>query len=142
MADDDDAFPLDPDKASEPIAVPDANLRAVLERALGKEPGAQIFVHEMGTLHRLNARNEGIADLEGLQFATNLGNLYLGFNEISDLTPLSGLTALTDLELGGNDVSDLTPLAENLATEELPFEEYAAKFYDHFDDDFDVLMFV
>ena len=119
VADDDDAFPLDPDRASEPITVPDANLRAVLERALGKEPGAQIFVHEMGMLHRLNARNEGIADLEGLQFATNLGNLYLGFNEISDLTPLSGLTALGRLWLYRNDVSDLAPLAGLTALRDL-----------------------
>ena len=44
----------------------------------------------------------GIQDLTGLEFATNLAELQLGFNQISDVTPLKDLAKLTSLSLGRN----------------------------------------
>ena len=94
-----------------PVAIPDANLRAVLEEALSKSPNAPITPAEMATLTVIYANDKGIHDLTGLEFATNLIHLRLHDNSISDLSSLSGLPNLTDLDLGGNSISDLSPLS-------------------------------
>ena len=97
----------------DPVTIPDASLRAVLEGALGKDAGESIIVAEMATLTSLTANGRGIASLAGLEFATGLTSLSLRGNQVSDLSPLSGLTALTNLDLSNNQVSDIAPLAEN-----------------------------
>ena len=94
------------------IDIPDLNLRAVLEEALGKNPGDPITAAELATLIDLSVRERNIVDLTGLEHATNLTFLILDFNQISDLTPLAELTNLTVLFLGSNQISDLSPLAE------------------------------
>ena len=88
--------------------IPDPNLRAVIETALGKAPGAPITVGEMATLTRLVAENANIQMLTGLEHATGLTGLNLGDNSISDLSPLAGLTNLAVLDLGSNSISDLS----------------------------------
>ena len=103
-----------------PLVIPDANLRAVIETALGKASGASITRAEMATLTRLDAPNKGIRSLTGLEHATNLTLLNLDANSISDITLLSNLTNLTSLNLGGewvdgrwanNNISDISALA-------------------------------
>ena len=101
-----------------PLAIPDANLRAAIETALGKASGAPITRAEMARLTQLEAPNSNISDLTGLEHATNLRWLGLGVNdewvnsnEISDLSPLSNLTNLTDLDLSGNSISDISVLS-------------------------------
>ena len=91
--------------------LPDANLRRAIEEALGKSPGATITKAELATLRSLTARNSGIVDLTGLEFATNLTTLDLYNNAITDLTALAGLTNLRLLHLYGNEIGDLTALA-------------------------------
>ena len=91
--------------------LPDTNLRRAVGEALGKPPGATITKAELAALRRLIARNSGIVDLTGLEFATNLTRLSLNLNAIADLTPLAGLTNLTGLWLHSNAITDLTPLA-------------------------------
>ena len=54
------------------VAIPDANLRAAIEAALGKERGAPITQAEMATLDILVAGDAEITDLTGLAFAINL----------------------------------------------------------------------
>ncbi len=73
------------------VTIPDANLRAHIERKLGKSSGAPIYTSEMARIETLIARSSDIRSLEGLQFATNLIGLHVDFNDISDLTPLSRL---------------------------------------------------
>ena len=97
--------------SSSPVVISDANLRAVIENILGKVRGAPIIPTDMETLRRIEARNAGINDLTGLEFATGLTWLNLGGNTISDLSPLSGLTNLTGLELENNVISDLSALS-------------------------------
>ena len=99
---------------SSTVAIPDANLRAAIEIALGKASGTPITVAEMETLTRFEAHDAGIGDLEGLQFATNLTWLNIGrvsgaywpserekynSNTISDFSPLAGLSNLASLYL-------------------------------------------
>ncbi len=90
---------------SDPISIPDANLRAAIAAALGKARGATITKGDMTTLTILNADESGIRNLTGLEFATNL--TWLGFhaNNISDISALRGLTNLTWLQLKENFLS-------------------------------------
>ena len=94
------------------VHIPDPNLHAAIENALGKAAREPIALAEMATLTRLKADEMGISDLTGLEGATNLIGLHLWRNSISDLPPLAGLTNLTELYLGINSASDLSPLAE------------------------------
>ena len=108
--------------AGAPVDIPDANLRAAIEDALGQTPGTPIAPAEIATLTRLEARNRNISDLTGLEGATNLTELRLHRNAISDLSPVAELTNLTVLEIHDNNISDLSPVANliNLKHLELP----------------------
>ena len=110
------------------VQIPDPNLRAAIAEALGKNPNASITVAEMETLREFEARHNGINDLTGIQFATNLSRLNLGEgwkkgkgNQISDLSPIAGLINLRDLGFDRNPVSDLSPLAGLINLERLEF---------------------
>ena len=87
-----------------PVSIPDANLRSVIEAALGKASGAPVYDIEMQTLTSLSAGGPGttgggIQDLTGLEYATDLRDLVLHSNTISDLRPLRALTKLQWLDL-------------------------------------------
>ena len=104
------------------VVISDANLRAVIEKDLGKASGEPITEEEMATLTRLNAPNKNIRDLTGLESASGLTMLILGgevengkpvnSNTISDVSALSGLTNLRVLDLGFNAISDVSPLSD------------------------------
>ena len=91
---------------AQPVDIPDANLRAAISEALN---GAPITQASMRRLTTLDARDRQIVRLTGLEYATNLKELSLVYNNISDLTPLTGLR-LTELWLWDNLVTDLSPL--------------------------------
>ena len=116
------------------VNIPDPNLRAAIETALGKAAGAPITVADMETLTSLIARDANISNLTGLEHATNLTDLDLIGNSISNLSPLSslinltrsmgltktryrmcrrcpGLTNLWRLTLASNSISDVSPLS-------------------------------
>ena len=93
------------------VNIPDPNLRAAVEAALGKTSGATITASDMATLTRLEARSSNISDLTGLEGATNLTWLYLPKNTISDISPVAGLTKLIELDLAVNSISDIAPVA-------------------------------
>ena len=94
------------------VAIPDAALRRYIEKVLKKRRGATITQAEMSSLvNLLDGHGLGIKSLVGLEAATNLQNVAMGWNEISDLTPLAHLPNLRSLYLRGNAISDLTPLA-------------------------------
>ena len=101
------------DAPSPAVTIPDANLRAAIEAALGKATGAPITQIEMRTLTRLDASFAGVSDLTGLEFAISLTHLNFWDNRITDLSPLSGLTKLTSLKLSYNgfNITDISPLA-------------------------------
>ena len=108
--------------APQTVNIPDANLRAAIETALGKVAGAPITADEMATLGRLIAQNANIRDLTGLEQATNLTTLMLEHNSASNLSPLAGLTNLRTLYLDGNSISDITPLSELTNLSQLDLE--------------------
>ncbi len=112
------------------VTIPDPNLRAAIENALGKTGGSPITQAEMGTLGRLDANDSDISNLTGLEFATNLK--YLGLsswefddlpdNNIMDISALAGLTRLQVLALGGNNISDISALANLTDLESLDLQ--------------------
>ena len=93
------------------VNIPDANLRAVIADSLGKGRDEAITRAEMATLTRLEAEGANISDLTGLQFATNLTELWLHDNAITDLSALCDLTKLTDLVLYTNTITDISSLS-------------------------------
>ena len=104
------------------VDIPDPNLRAAVETALGEAAGDPINPSAMARLTYLEARNANISDLTGLEGATNLKELELGredvgdgswqnSNSVSDLSPLAGLTQLEGLNLRQNAVKDISALA-------------------------------
>ncbi len=103
------------DVPSPVVTIPDANLRAAIEAALGKATGAPITVAEMKTLNSLIAPGwewPGISDLTGLESATNLTLLHLSHQNLKDVSALSDLTNLTDLNLGFNRITDVSALRD------------------------------
>ena len=118
--------------------MPDAALRAAVREALELPTDVPLTKEKMRELIVLVAKDRGIVDITGLEFATNLRKLYMGKNPITDLGPLANLTQLvelhfwhvpqrpTDLDLRplanlinlevisleGNGISDISPLAE------------------------------
>ncbi len=93
------------------VYIPDANLRAAIEKTLGKAPNALITAEEMQALTSLHVDGADIHQLAGIEDATNLQNFSASDTSISDLTPLAGLKILRFLNLNNTNVSDLTPLA-------------------------------
>ena len=108
------------------VHIPDPNLRAAIAEALGKSPNVSITVENMEELGSLVARNRGIKDLTGLQFATNLERLDLRDNQIFDLSPLAVLVLLHKLALSSNaqieQFSDLSPLSGLINLKRLDFD--------------------
>ena len=94
-----------------PVNVPDPNLRAAIEEALGKASGAAITTADMAGLTQLEAPNANISNLTGLEHAHNLVSLSLGGGTVSDLLPLAGLTKLRDLFISDHNISDVSPLS-------------------------------
>ena len=101
------------DSGNTPVTtyIPDANLRAKIESALGKTSGDPISAAEMATLTSLSAQDASISDLTGLETATNLTELQLWDNNISDIAAVASLTKLTRLYLWGNAITDISAVA-------------------------------
>ncbi len=105
---------------TDPVSIPDAALRAVIERELSKGPGATITEQEMSTLTgefdadyediKGITGNTKISNLTGLKHATGITTLELEGNSITDIGPLKNLTQLTQLDLSDNSIANITSL--------------------------------
>ena len=107
------------------VSIPDLNVRAEVEAALGKAPGAPITIADMVNLTHFDfGLDANISNLTGLEHAINLtgqglviddishisGNLniewlFLWGNNISRVNGLSNLNSLEWLFLGDNNIS-------------------------------------
>ena len=92
------------------VKIPDKNLAAALQKALGLGANATITKQAMRKLTRLVASDRQIRDLTGLAHATELTDLDLGSNQITNFGPLAELPKLRKLYLWGNEISDLSML--------------------------------
>jgi Leucine-rich repeat (LRR) protein len=100
---------------SEPINIPDANLKNAINYLLNRPPEAAIYEADLKGFRKLSLSGKNIESIEGLQYAANLEELDLNWNKIKDLSPVANLTNLTKLYFDSNQVSDLTPL-QNLTS--------------------------
>jgi murein DD-endopeptidase MepM/ murein hydrolase activator NlpD len=96
---------------SDVVTFADHNLEQAVRDALGIPAGQPITKADMARLTDLDASNRGIQNLSGLEYAINLQNLSLGYNQISDISLLTNLTKLQWLYLMYNQISDISPLA-------------------------------
>ena len=88
---------------------------AALRTRLGLGDGDPIFPADMQTqtFTTFSAPNQSIANITGLEAATNLTSLNLSGNmEISSVTPLAKLVLLETLDLSENDISSISSLAK------------------------------
>jgi hypothetical protein len=76
------------------VAFADPALESAARSALAK-PSGDITDVDMATLTSLDATSKGIADLEGLQYATGLTHLDLSGNRITTITALAVLSPQT-----------------------------------------------
>ena len=92
------------------VHIPDPNLRAAVAEGIRRSPDVPITASGMKRLRRIDLAGKGVRDLTGLEFATNLSELFLIDNQISDLSPIASLIELSDLDFSDNPLSDLSPL--------------------------------
>jgi PKD repeat protein len=109
-------FSSSPVVAEDPVHFNDANLKAVVEAALGKTNPTPT---DMLAFDSLWASGHSISDLTGIEYATNLEGIGLDDNQISDLSPLSGLINLHVLFLNRNQISNIAPLSGLMHLQEL-----------------------
>ncbi|MCX7745526.1 MAG: leucine-rich repeat domain-containing protein [Clostridia bacterium] len=93
-----------------PVVFMDANLEAVVRKAVNKKVGA-ILKSDAQQLLYLEASSSGIVSLEGIQHLSNLTYLNIGNNSIQDLSPLSSLTQLSGINLYGNKLTNISDLS-------------------------------
>jgi hypothetical protein len=97
-----------PARAEEPVHFADEKLKAAVEETLWiSDPTPS----DMLGLVCLDADDQDIADLTGLEYATDLVELRLTFNRITDISVLSGLSNLHTLVLNNNHISDISPVS-------------------------------
>ena len=92
------------------VDIPDLNLRKAVRETLALPDEIPLTRLVMKQLTGLDAGNNQIKDLTGLEYATNLIRLSLPRNEIQDLSPLAELLNLGTLHLWSNPISNLSPL--------------------------------
>ena len=108
---------------TEPVNIPDAQLRAVIEGLLSKTPGAVITRAEMQLIPFILGAGRNISDLTGLEWAVNAQQAFLNNNRIKNISPLASMRNLQRLAIGGNQISDLTPLTNLFLLQELHLDD-------------------
>ena len=81
---------------NEIITIKDRALKDSIKRELNLSSD-NITIGDMYKLTNLSASGEWITSLEGLQYAKNLEELDISYNEVKDLSPLKNLKKLTNL---------------------------------------------
>ena len=98
------------------VHIPDPLLRAAIAEGLGKSPNAPITAEDMIRLTFLSKiEGQGIRDLTGLQFATNLSSIRIEESKVSDLSPIAGLTQLKRIDIDFTDPPSIIHDAKQLS---------------------------
>lgn len=93
------------------VTFSDSGLDAVVRSALKKQADEDIILADLATIANLEANQEGITDLTGIEHCVNLKYLNLNQNYINDISPLSSLNNLITLVIQENQISDISPLS-------------------------------
>ena len=81
---------------NEIMTIKDKSLKDSIKREL-KLSSDNITIGDMYKLTKLSVVGSWISSLEGLQYAKNLEELDISYNEIKDLSPFKNLKKLTNL---------------------------------------------
>ena len=92
------------------VSIPDPNLKRAIRSQLGLASGDTLTDQAMKKLESLNVDNRKITNIAGLEYATQLRELFIGGNQIKNYTQLAELPNLTTLYLWTNNISDLSVL--------------------------------
>ncbi|WP_276353185.1 stalk domain-containing protein [Cohnella caldifontis] len=101
--------------------ITDPALAAAIRLELGLASGKELKASDLQQLDSLfppESKNK-ITQLQGLEYAVNLQNLFLPGQSVRNIKPLAKLKNLTFLALDGNQVADLSPLSGLTALEKL-----------------------
>ncbi len=109
--------PIDPEP--EVVNIPDALLLAQVKARLGLSASQNVDAENILLLDTLNldagddltGALSGIADLTGMDKATNLVYIHLGNTNVTNLTPLKDLKKVTYFRINNTAVTDLSPLS-------------------------------
>ena len=106
------------------VVIPDNNLRRLLNQNLASVLGVArtddqaITAEEMSRVTALYAdasdttpANSKVANLTGLEHATNLTALSLGGHAITNLAPIASLSKLESLQIHNNNITSIQPIA-------------------------------
>ncbi|MGA4506483.1 leucine-rich repeat domain-containing protein [Propionibacteriaceae bacterium G1746] len=108
-------------EAEESTLVTDAALAGCINTTLGPDRAADaaISTADLGRLSSLTCSGKGVADLAGLEYATNLTSITAGDNVLTDFDELAGLSKLKTVSLDDNyiaalpaDMSAMTSLSQ------------------------------
>ena len=88
-----------------------------------KRPVGDLRLHQLLTLAVLDASEQEITNLKGIERLRSLESLNLRNNYIADITPLENLTRLKELDLRGNQIDDISPIAKLQELESLNLRE-------------------
>ncbi|EAE1294651.1 LPXTG cell wall anchor domain-containing protein [Listeria monocytogenes] len=91
---------------------PDPALADAMRSRLGKASVTDIVSqNELDQQTGINVPDEGIKNLEGIQYLNNLSDLYVYFNEITDISVISKLYNLKHVYLDENQINDISALS-------------------------------
>lgn len=79
------------------VSIPDKKLSRMIHRILKKNDTESINQEEMASITNINVFDQGVKDLTGLEYATNLEKLIISYNTIDNLEPLKSCTKLKSL---------------------------------------------
>ena len=85
----------------------DPELKSVVRHKINKDSDESIYKSDVLDITTLNADNEDITDLTGLESLSNLRTLDLSNNSLTKVTALSKLTSLKTLKLKDTELEDL-----------------------------------
>ena len=95
------------------VTFPDANFEALIRESLNI-PIGDIMNTDLITINTLSGSDKGITNISGIEYCTNLENLYLEKNSISEISALSSLIKLKILKLYNNFAIINISVLENL----------------------------
>ncbi|HAO5739025.1 TPA: LPXTG cell wall anchor domain-containing protein [Listeria monocytogenes] len=99
---------------------PDPALAEAMRSRLGKASVTDIVSqNELDQQIGINVPDEGIKELEGVQYLNNISNLFVHYNEITDISVISELSNLKYVYLDENPINDFSPLSDLTNLEEL-----------------------
>lgn len=92
---------------AETIAFKDKNLEQIIRDTLSLSANEAIQASALKTIEHLDASNNHITSLEGIEHLSNLKTLDIAHNQVSDLSPLVPLSQLEELYANNNLITSI-----------------------------------